>query len=44
VAVATLSRTRLQERGGRILELVSGAVMAALALVLLLRPEWLALG
>lgn len=27
VAVVTLSRTRLQERGGRWLELVSGAVM-----------------
>lgn len=44
VAVATLSRTRLQERGGRLLKLVSGAVMLALGLVLLLRPSWLAFG
>lgn len=42
VAVATLSRAKLQERGGRWLKLLSGAVMAVLALVLLLRPTWLA--
>jgi hypothetical protein len=42
VAVATLSRRRLQEREGRWLKLVSGAVILALAAVLLLRPGWLA--
>jgi hypothetical protein len=41
VAVVTLSRHKLQERGGRWLKLLSGAVMLALALVLLFRPEWL---
>ena len=40
-AVATLSMTRLQERGGRILQAVSGAVLAAVGLALLFRPEWL---
>ncbi|MBI2386906.1 MAG: NrdH-redoxin [Elusimicrobia bacterium] len=40
-AVATLSTARLQERGGRILQLVSGAVLAALGLALLFKPEWL---
>ena len=39
--VATLSTARLQERGGRILQLVSGAVLAALGLALLFKPEWL---
>jgi hypothetical protein len=42
IAVVTLSRRRLQEREGRWLKLVSGAVMLALALVLLFKPEWLA--
>jgi glutaredoxin len=41
IAVVTLSRARLRERGARILKLVSGLVMAGLGLVLLLRPEWL---
>ncbi|MCK6507173.1 glutaredoxin family protein [Myxococcota bacterium] len=41
VAVVTLSKTRLQERGGRALKLVSGLVMLALALALLLRPSLL---
>jgi len=40
-AVATLSATRLQERGGRILQLVSGAILAAVGLALIFRPEWL---
>lgn len=35
-AVATLSMTRLQERGGRVLQFLSGAVLAALGLALLL--------
>lgn len=41
VAVVTLSGQKLQERGGRWLKLLSGMVMLALGLVLLLRPEWL---
>jgi hypothetical protein len=41
VAVVTLGRRRLQERGGRWLKLLSGAVMLLLAAVLLARPEWL---
>jgi hypothetical protein len=44
IAVVTLGRRRLQERGGRWLKLASGAVMLALGLLLLLRPEWLAGG
>jgi hypothetical protein len=42
VAVVTLSQTRLQEKGGRALKLVSGTVMLVLALLLIFRPEWLA--
>lgn len=42
IAVVTLSRRRLQEKEGRWLKLVSGVVMLALALVLLFKPEWLA--
>jgi glutaredoxin len=41
IAVATLSRTRLQERAGRWLKLISGLVMAGLGTVLLLQPKWL---
>ena len=41
-AVLTLSRRRLQERGGRWLQLLSGGVMLALGLVLWLAPSWLA--
>ncbi|MGZ8464470.1 MAG: glutaredoxin domain-containing protein [Candidatus Binatia bacterium] len=41
IAVVTLSGHKLQERGGRWLKLLSGIVMLALGLVLLLRPEWL---
>ncbi len=41
VAVVTLGHRKLQERGGRWLKLVSGAVMIALALVLLFQPRWL---
>jgi glutaredoxin len=40
-AVVALSSRRLTERAGRWLKLASGAVMALLGLVLLLRPEWL---
>lgn len=39
--VATLRQCRLQETGGRWLKLVSGGVILALGLVMLLRPEWL---
>lgn len=42
IAVVTLTRTRLQERGGRWLKLASGAVILALGLLMLLRPSWLA--
>jgi len=42
VAVVTLSQRKLQERGGRVLKLVSGLVMASLGLLLLFKPEWLA--
>lgn len=42
IAVVTLSRRRLQEREGRWLKLISGAIMLALALVLLFEPAWLA--
>lgn len=38
IAVVTLSHRRLQERAGRWLKLLSGLVLAALGLVLLLRP------
>jgi len=41
LAVVTLSRRRLAETAGRWLKLVSGAVMLALGVLLLLRPEWL---
>lgn len=41
VATVTLSRRRLQQRGGRWLKLLSGVVMLALGMALLLKPEWL---
>lgn len=41
IAVVTLGRRKLQERAGRGLKLVSGLVMLALGLLLLLRPGWL---
>jgi len=41
LAVLALSSGMLTERSGRLLKLISGAVMVALALVLLLRPGWL---
>jgi hypothetical protein len=40
-AVITLSHRKLQERAGQWLKLASGAVMASLGLVLLLKPHWL---
>jgi hypothetical protein len=42
VAVVTLGHHKLQERGGRVLKLVSGLVMSALGVLLLFRPAWLA--
>ena len=41
IAVVTLGRRKLQERAGRWLKLASGTVMIALALLLLLKPDWL---
>jgi glutaredoxin len=41
IAVMTLSHTKLQNRAGRWLKLVSGVVMAALGAVLLIHPSWL---
>ncbi len=43
IAVVTLSRRKLQEHAGRWLKLTGGAVMLSLGLVLILKPEWLAL-
>jgi arginine exporter protein ArgO len=42
IAVVTLSREKLQQKGARWLKLISGVVMLALGLVLLLKPNWLA--
>jgi glutaredoxin len=41
IAVATLSRRKLQERAGRWLKLASGTVMVGLGIVLVLKPDWL---
>jgi hypothetical protein len=41
VAVVTLSQHKLQERGGRVLKLISGLVMTALGVALVFVPEWL---
>ncbi|HVW00071.1 MAG TPA: hypothetical protein VHB77_07020, partial [Planctomycetaceae bacterium] len=41
VAIATLSRRRLQESSGRWLKLASGAVVLGIGLVMLFKPEWL---
>ncbi|NJC87815.1 MAG: glutaredoxin family protein [Desulfuromonas sp.] len=41
VAVIMLGSHKLTERAGRWLKLLSGAVMLALGVVMLLRPEWL---
>jgi hypothetical protein len=41
VAVLALGSGKLDERGGRMLKLLSGGVMLVLGLVLLLRPDWL---
>jgi hypothetical protein len=41
VGVVTLGKRKLQERGGRWLKLLSGAVILMLGVLLLLRPGWL---
>ncbi len=41
IAVATLRHFKLQERGGRWLKLVSGGVMLALGVTLIVRPDLL---
>jgi glutaredoxin len=41
IAVLALSGAKLTERGGRWLKLVSGLVMLALGIVMILRPQWL---
>lgn len=42
VAVFTLSRARVTESAGRWLKLLSGSVLGAIGLILLVRPDWLA--
>ncbi len=44
VVIVTLSHRKLQEREGRWLKLISGAVILALGVVMIIRPEWLTLG
>lgn len=41
IVVITLGRHKLQERGGRILKLISGLVIFILGAIMLLVPEWL---
>jgi glutaredoxin len=41
LAVAALGSSKLDERGGRVLKLLSGAVMLVLGAALLWRPQWL---
>lgn len=41
IVVYTLSRTRLQEKAGRILKLISGTIVAALGIYLLFFPDML---
>lgn len=43
IAVVTLSRKRLQEKGGRVLKLISGLAISLLGLVMIFAPEWLSL-
>jgi hypothetical protein len=40
VALVTLRISKLQERGGRVLKLISGVVMTALGILLIMRPDW----
>jgi glutaredoxin len=41
IVVVTLGRHKLQERGGRILKLISGLVVFALGVIMIFRPNWL---
>lgn len=41
LVVVTLGRHKLQERGGRILKLISGVVILVLGTIMLFRPNWL---
>lgn len=41
IAVVTLGKNKLQERGGRILKLLSGLVIAGLGGVMIFKPNWL---
>lgn len=41
IALITLSRRKVQERAGRAMKLLSGTVMIALGVLLVLRPDWL---
>ena len=41
IAVVTLGRRKLEEREGRWLKLISGAVMIGLGLLLLVKPDLL---
>lgn len=41
IAVLTLASHKLTEQSGRWLKLISGSVMVVLAMVMLLRPDWL---
>jgi hypothetical protein len=39
--VVTLSKTKMQERHGQWLKLISGIAIAALGMIMLVRPDWL---
>ena len=41
MAVVTLGRRKLQEKEGRWLKLISGALILALGIVMIFKPEWL---
>ena len=41
LVVVTLGRRKMQERHGRWLKLLSGFVIAALGVVMIVKPEWL---
>ncbi len=41
IAVATLGRRKLQEKEGRWLKLISGALIFTLGVIMILKPEWL---
>jgi ABC-type nickel/cobalt efflux system permease component RcnA len=41
IGVVTLGKSKLQERGGRWLKLLSGLVVTGIGILLLVRPHWL---